>query len=402
VTKTKQQKRWRRTMDQRTLTGLLPRRALLAAGAVMAMATLPAMAQEPLKVGMSGPFSGGLSLLGQSVRDGVEVAFAEMNERGGVDGRKLQFIAEDDGYEPMRTIASARKLVEQDKVIALLAVTGTAPSAALLPFVTESKTPMLFPYAFSHSLTTPLNHDVFTTLPEVRVQMVVLANYILKDLRHTKVAAIYQNDDFGQDAVAGLVERFDRDKMSLVKLPFDRGTTSFSGVVAQAKAAGVEHVVFLGIPKDAALVMREANNLGWKPQFSGHNALGDPQTFQLAGPLAEGAIAIAVMEPLDSDKPAVKAFIAAQQKYKPNTKPTTYSMHGYQAGKLLAEAIKRSGGKTDEASIVSALESMKNYDTGLMAPLTFAPDRHAGSMAGAIMKAEGGKWKIISDWLAAN
>lgn len=389
-------------MDQRTLTGLLPRRALLAAGAVMAMATLPAMAQEPLKVGMSGPFSGGLSLLGQSVRDGVEVAFAEMNERGGVDGRKLQFIAEDDGYEPMRTIASARKLVEQDKVIALLAVTGTAPSAALLPFVTESKTPMLFPYAFSHSLTTPLNHDVFTTLPEVRVQMVVLANYILKDLRHTKVAAIYQNDDFGQDAVAGLVERFDRDKMSLVKLPFDRGTTSFSGVVAQAKAAGVEHVVFLGIPKDAALVMREANNLGWKPQFSGHNALGDPQTFQLAGPLAEGAIAIAVMEPLDSDKPAVKAFIAAQQKYKPNTKPTTYSMHGYQAGKLLAEAIKRSGGKTDEASIVSALESMKNYDTGLMAPLTFAPDRHAGSMAGAIMKAEGGKWKIISDWLAAN
>lgn len=389
-------------MDKRTLTGLLPRRAILAAGALIVMATLPASAQEPLKVGMSGPFSGGLSLLGQSVRDGVEVAFAEINEQGGVGGRKLQFIAEDDGYEPMRTIASARKLVEQDKVVALLAVTGTAPSAALLPFVTESKTPMLFPYAFSHSLTTPLNRDVFTTLPEVRAQMMVLANYILKDLKQTKIAAIYQNDDFGQDAVAGLVERFDRDKMPLVKLPFDRGTTNFSGVVAQAKAAGVEHVVFLGIPKDAALVMREANNLGWKPQFSGHNALGDPQTFQLAGPLAEGAIAIAVMEPLDSDKPAVKAFLAAQQKYKPNTKPTTYSMHGYQAGKLLAEAIKRSGGKTDEASIVNALETMKNYDTGLMAPLTFATDRHAGSMAGAIMKAEGGKWKIISDWLAAN
>jgi branched-chain amino acid transport system substrate-binding protein len=389
-------------MRERTLTRLLPRRAILAASAVIVMAALPASAQEPLKVGMSGPFSGGLSLLGLSVRDGVDVAFAEINEQGGVGGRKLQFIAEDDNYEPMRTIASARKLVEQDKVVALLAVTGTAPSAALLPFVTESKTPMLFPYAFSHSLTTPLNRDVFTTLPEVRVQMMVLANYILKDLKQTKVAAIYQNDDFGQDAVAGLDERFGRDKMPLVKLPFDRGTTNFSGVVAQAKAAGVEHVVFLGIPKDAALVMREANNLGWKPQFSGHNALGDPQTFQLAGPLAEGAIAIAVMEPLDSDKPAVKAFIAAQQKYKPNTKPTTYSMHGYQAGKLLAEALKRSGGKTDEASIVSALETMKNYDTGLMAPLTFAADRHAGSMAGAIMKAEGGKWRIISDWLAAN
>jgi branched-chain amino acid transport system substrate-binding protein len=399
---TKQQKAEETTMYQNTLTRLLPRRAIFIAAASLVIATLPASAQEPIKVGMSGPFSGGLSLLGQSVRDGVEVAFAEINDQGGIGGRKLQFIAEDDGYEPMRTIASARKLVEQDKVVALLAVTGTAPSAALLPFVGESKTPMLFPYAFSHSLTTPVKRDVFTTLPEVRVQMLVLANYILKDLKQTKVAAIYQNDDFGQDAVAGLDERFGRDKVPLVKLPFDRGTTNFSGVVAQAKEAGVEHVVFLGIPKDAALVMREANNLGWKPQFSGHNALGDPQTFQLAGPLAEGAIAIAVMEPLDSDKPAVKTFIAAQQKYKPSTKPTTYSMHGYQSGKIFAEVLKRTGGKTDEASIVSALEALKGFDTGLMAPISFSPDQHAGSLSGAIMKAEGGKWKIISGWLAAN
>jgi ABC-type branched-subunit amino acid transport system substrate-binding protein len=386
-------------MYKKMLAGLF---AVLAAGTAVMVMVLPARAQEPVKVGMSGPFSGGLSLLGQSVRDGVEVAFSEINDAGGVGGRKLQLIAEDDAYEPMRTIASARKLVEQDKVVALLAVTGTAPSAALLPFIKESKTPMLFPYAFAHALTTPLNRDVFTTLPEVRVQMMVLANYILKDLKHTRIAAIFQNDDFGQDAVAGLDERFGRDKIPLTKLPFDRGTTNFSGVVAQAKAAGVEHVVFLGIPKDAALVMREANNLGWKPQFSGHNALGDPQTFQLAGPLAEGAIAVAVMEPLDSEKPAVKAFIAAQQKYKPNTKPTTYSMHAYQAGKLFAEALKRSGGKTDEASIVSALEGMKAYDTGLMAPLTFSADQHAGALAGAIMKAEGGKWKIVSGWLGAN
>jgi branched-chain amino acid transport system substrate-binding protein len=390
------------TMQKCTLTRLLSRRIILTAGAALAFAALPAAAQDTIKVGMSGPFSGGLSLLGQSVRDGVEVAFAEINDQGGTAGRKLQFIAEDDGYEPMRTIASSRKRVEQDKVVALLAVTGTAPSAALLPFVNESKTPMLFPYAFAHVLTTPVKRDVFTTLPEVRVQMLVLANYILKTLKQTKVAAIYQNDDFGQDAVAGLDERFGRDKIALVKLPFDRGTTNFSGVVAQAKAAGVEHVVFLGIPKDAALVMREANNLGWKPQFSGHNALGDPQTFQLAGPLAEGAIAIAVMEPLDSEKPAVKAFIAAQLKYKPNTKPTTYSMHGYQSGKIFAEVLKRSGGKTDEASIVSALESMKGFDTGLMAPLTFSATQHAGALSGAIMKAQGGKWKIITDWLNAD
>src|SRR5258707_15434436 len=120
-------------MYQNTLTRLLPRRAMLIAGAAIAIATLPASAQEPIKVGMSGPFSGGLSLLGQSVRDGVEVAFGEINDQGGVNGRKLQFIAEDDGYEPMRTIASARKLVEQDKAAALLAVTGPPPPPGPVP-----------------------------------------------------------------------------------------------------------------------------------------------------------------------------------------------------------------------------------------------------------------------------
>ena len=118
-------------MRQANSGRLLPRRVILAAGAMLALTVLPVRAEDPVKVGMSGPFSGGLSLLGQSVRDGVEVAFGEINDQGGVNGRKLQFIAEDDGYEPMRTIASARKLVEQDKVAALLAVTGTAPSAAL-------------------------------------------------------------------------------------------------------------------------------------------------------------------------------------------------------------------------------------------------------------------------------
>ena len=379
----------------------LTRRAALLASALLALRATPVFAEATVKVGLTGPFSGGLSLLGQSVRDGVGVAFAEINDAGGLGGAKLELIAEDDGYEPMRTIASARKLVEQDKVVALVAPIGTAPLAALIPFVTESKVPLLFPYAFSHSLTTPVHRDIFTTLPEVRVQMLVLADYILNELKQKRIAAIYQNDDFGQDAVAGLEERFGRANVPLVKLPFDRGTTNFSGVVAQARAAGVEHVVFLGIPKDAALVLREMNNLGWKPQFSGHNALGDRQTFHLAGPLIEGAIAVAVMEPLDSDKPAVKAFLAAQKKYKPGVAPTTYSMHGFLAGKLFAEVLKRTGGKTDEASIVAALENMKDYDTGLMAPLTYSSDRHAGALAGAIMKAENGKWKIITGWLTA-
>ncbi len=374
--------------------------AALALGAGALLVAPAARAQDAIKVGFTGPLSGGLSLLGQGVRDGIETFFAEANAAGGVGGRKLQLIAEDDAYEPMRSIAAARKLVEQDKVVALLAPTGTAQTAALIPFVTEAKTPLLFPYGFSKALTNPTKRYVFATLPEVRVQMLLLGDYILKTLKQSKVAAIYQNDDFGQDAVAGLEERFGRDGVKITKLPFDRGTTNFSGVVAQAKDAGVEHVVFLGIPKDAALVLREQAKLGWKPQFSGHNALGDPQSFQLSGNLIEGAIAVAVMEPLDSDKPAVKDFIAAQKKFMPRTQPTTYSMHGYAAGKLFAEALKRANGKTDPDAIVAALEGMRDFQTGFMGPTAFTPEQHAGNLSGAFMKAERGKWNVITEWVA--
>ena len=385
--------------------GPLPARAAFAAFATAAALCAPAasFAADPVKIGYTGPLSGSLSLLGQGVRDGIDVYVQYINDQGGVNGRKIEFIAEDDGYEPMRTLAAAKKLSEQDKVIALVSPAGTPNVTAMIGYSQERKMPIIAPYAFSHALTAPTKRYVFTTLPEVRLQADVLGGYIVNQLKQTKIAAIYQNDDFGQDAVAGLDERLKKSNIALIKLPFDRGSTNFSGVVAQAREAGAEDVVFLGIPRDAALVMKEANKMGWKPQFSGHSALGDPQTFTLAGaPLVEGAIAVAVMEPLDSKKPQVAEFIARQNKYLPKTSPTTYSMHGYNAAELFVEALKRVQGEPTGDKIVAALESIKGFDTGLMGPITFSPDQHAGSQSVSFMRAKDGKWSIVTEWVKAN
>jgi branched-chain amino acid transport system substrate-binding protein len=380
-------------------------RNAFAAFAALAALCAPAASfgADPVRIGYTGPLSGSLSLLGQGVRDGIDVYVQYINDQGGVNGRKIEFIAEDDGYEPMRTLAAAKKLSEQDKVIALVSPAGTPNVTAMIGYSQERKMPIIAPYAFSHALTTPTKRYVFTTLPEVRLQADVLGGYLINQLKQTKIAAIYQNDDFGQDAVAGLDERMKKSNVALTKLPFDRGSTNFSGVVAQAREAGAEDVIFLGIPRDAALVMKEANKMGWKPQFSGHSALGDPQTFALAGaPLVEGAIAVAVMEPLDSKKPQVAEFIARQNKYLPKTSPTTYSMHGYNAAELFVEALKRVQGEPTGDKIVAALESIKGFDTGLMGPITFSPDQHAGSQSVSFMRAKDGKWGIVTEWVKAN
>lgn len=380
------------------------RRALAAIGCTLTLfASAGAALAADVKIGYTGPLSGSLSLLGQGVRDGIQVYVSYINDQGGVNGRKIQFIAEDDAYEPMRTLAAVKKLSEQDNILALVSPAGTPNVTAMIGYSQERKLPIIAPYAFSHALTTPVKRYVFTTLPEVRLQASVLGDYLVNQLKHTKIAAIYQNDDFGQDAVAGLDERLKKSGVTLTKLPFDRGSTNFSGVVAQARQSGAEDVVFLGIPRDAALVMKEANKMGWKPQFSGHNALGDPQTFTLAGQaLVEGAIAVAVMEPLDSKKPQVAEFLARQAKYLPHSSPTTYSMHGYNAARVFVEALKRVQGEPTGDKLVTALESIKGLDTGLMGPISFSPEQHAGSEAVSFMRAKDGKWTIVTDWVKAN
>lgn len=142
--------------------------------------------------------------------------------------------------------------------------------------------------------------------------------------------------------------------------------------------------------------------MGWKPQFSGHNALGDPQTFTLAGTnLVEGAIAVAVMEPLESAKPEVAQFLERQKKYMPKTTPTTYSMHGYNAAQIFVEAMKRIQGTPTSEKIVAELEKINGLNTGLMAPVTFTPNQRAGSLAAAFMRAKGGKWVIDTPWMEA-
>jgi branched-chain amino acid transport system substrate-binding protein len=372
------------------------------AGAAALTAASASWAAETIKLGTTGPLSGSLSLLGQGVRDGIETYVNYVNDQGGVNGRKIELIAEDDAYDPMRAVASAKKLVEQNGVIGLISPVGTPSNAAMVPYVQEKKIPLFGPYAFSHTLTTPNKRYVFTTLPEVRIQASVLADYLTSTLKHTKIAVIYQNDDFGQDAVIGFEDRLKKANVPVTKLPFDRGSTNFSGVVAQARQSGAEDVVFFGIPRDAALIMKEANKMGWKPQFSGHNALGDPQTFTLAGAaLVEGAIAVAVMEPLESAKPEVAQFLERQKKYMPKTTPTTYSMHGYNATQIFVEAIKRVQGTPTSEKIVAELEKVKGLNTGLMAPVTFTPDQHAGSLAAAFMRAKGGKWLIDTPWMEA-
>ena len=382
---------------------MAPARNVLA-GLVAAIGLMAATAAgaADIKLGTTGPLSGSLSLLGQGVRDGVETYINFVNDQGGVNGRKIELIAEDDGYDPMRAVASAKKLIEQDRVIGLISPVGTPSNAAMVPYVQEKKVPLFAPYAFSHTLTNPTKRYVFTTLPEVRIQAAVLADYLANTLKRSKIAVIYQNDDFGQDAVLGFEERLKKINVPVTKLPFDRGSTNFSGVVAQARQSGAEDVVFFGIPRDAALIMKEANKMGWKPQFSGHNALGDPQTFTLAGAsLVEGAIAVAVMEPLDSAKPEVAQFVAHQKKYMPKTTPTTYSMHGYNAAQIFVEAIKRVQGEPTSEKIVAELEKLKGMNTGLMAPVTFSTDQHAGSLAAAFMRAKSGKWVIDTPWVEA-
>ncbi len=164
-------------------------------GAAALMTASASLAAETIKLGTTGPLSSSLSLLGQGVRDDIETYIKFVNEQGGLNGLQIELISEDDGYDPMSAVASAKKLIEENGVIGLILPVGTPSNAAMVPYVQEKKVALFAPYAFSHTLTTSTKGYVFTTLPEVRIQASVLADYLTNTLKHTKIAAIYQNDD---------------------------------------------------------------------------------------------------------------------------------------------------------------------------------------------------------------
>jgi branched-chain amino acid transport system substrate-binding protein len=354
-------------------------------------------------IGCSNSFSGPLAFTGeQATRFGVDLYVRAVNDAGGVHGRKIRTVYYDDGYRPQDAAANTKKLVDQDKIFAVIAPQGTPPVVATLEYLEESKVPLLFP--FQGSPVTRGRKYVFSGMTLYDRQSRMMIDYLAGTRNLKSFAALYQDDEYGKAFLTAFEKDLARHKLKLgAAESVKRGVTDVSAQIAKLQAAKPEVTFLVLTPGPGAQALKERQKIGWTDTVMvSSGPLTDERYLALAGDAAEGVEGLSLWpDPLTSGLRGVKAYREAMQKHFPKNEVNRYSLSGYFAAMLFAEGAKRAGRALTRDGLVTALEGIKGWDSGILPPITIGAD-HETQRQGFWVKVEKGRFKQLTDWLKAD
>ena len=372
----------------------------------------PGITDSSIKIGSSYPFSGPASAY-SSIPKALTGYFKKVNEAGGVNGRKIEFITYDDGYEPQRALTNARKLVEQDKVFALFNPLGTANNLAIRDYLNQRKVPQLFVATGATIFGSDHAKYPYTTgfQPTYRTESKVYAQYLKQEKPSAKVAVLYQNDGFGKDLLGAFTEGVKGSGVTIVAQESYEPTDPT--VAPQVKKlAGSRADVFLDIttPKAGAQAIAAVAQSGWKPLHILNNvsaskaAVIKPVGYQYAQGILTAAYLKVAEDPQWASDEAMKAYRTDIAKYAPDADPLdTYSIYGWVVGETLVETLKKISAPTRQA----LLDSAHNLD---IAPALLLPGitvKTSGESdpypieAMQVSRFEGEDWKLVGEVIQA-
>ena len=323
----------------------------------------PGITDTTIKIGSSYPFSGPASAY-SAIPKSLNGYFKKVNEAGGVNGRKIEFVTYDDGYEPQRALTNARRLVEQDKVFALFNPLGTANNIAMRDYLNQKKVPQLFVATGATVFGADQAKFPYTTgwQPTYVTEAKVYAQYLKQTKPDAKVAVLLQNDGFGKDLLGGFTEGIKGSGVSVVAQetyePTDPTVAPQVKKLASSKAD-----VFLDIstPKAGAQAIAAAAQSGWKPLHILNTVAASkaqvlkPVGFQYAQGIVTASYFKAADDPQWANDEAVKTFLTELKKYAPDADPADpYSVYGWIAGETMVQALTKMTAPTRSALMDAA------------------------------------------------
>ncbi len=369
------------------------------------LSAVPAAAQQGVSdteivIGSSNSFSGPLAFTGEQItKFGVDLYFRVVNDAGGIHGRKIRTVYYDDGYRPQDAVANTKKLVEQDRVFAIIIPQGSPPVVATLDYLEENKVPMLFPYQSSPVTRGKRYVLQGMTLSDRSSKMMI--DYLAGPRKLKKFAALYQDDEYGKSYLTAFEKDLARFGLKLVAAEsVKRGVTDVSAQIAKLQAAKPEVTFLVLVPGPAAQALKERQKIGWTDTLMvSTGPLTDERYLALAADAAEGVEGLSLWpDPVTSDLPGVRLYREHMQRYFPKNEPNRYSIAGYFAALLFTEGAKRAGRNLTRESLMAALESVKGFESGILPPTTIGPD-HETQKQGFWVRVENGRFKQLTDWL---
>ena len=354
-----------------------------------------------IKVGSHMDLSGVIAYWGNNLRMGMQSHFKDVNAQGGVHGRKVDFIVEDDQYKPPLSIAAAKKLISKDKIFAFVGPMGAQQAGATMKLAIDRNIPFICPMSDAAIFYKPLKRQVFALFMPYYDQGAVMVDYAIETLNAKKIGVIYQEDDVGLGGKNGAEAQLKKYKKKLgISVPFKRGTKDFSSQVLKLRESGVDLVIIASIIAEPAAIIKEAAKLGWKPQFMCQSSTGtNPYFIKMAGPACEGTIVATQALLPDSSKPGVVKYREVLKAHFPDAKPEFMNQVGYMVAVVFTEALRIVGRDLTREKLIEGMEKIKDFDAGMYPPITFSSTNHLGTDACFLAKVEGEKFVKVTDYL---
>jgi len=361
---------------------------------------------DTVKLGALLGLSGRAAVLGKNLGAALEAYFAWVNDTGGIHGRKIQLLIEDNGWEPSIALGAAKKLISQDNVLAFVNSFGTAPTHGLFNFIESEKVPTL-PYSYSRTMVDPLKRYLFNFLASYYSQGIGGVNFVYSNFKNKspKIGLITVEGDAGDDIIAGAKAAAENHGFKLAAVQqFPQNAVDYSSQVLNLKRANVDFVFFAGSPTQNATILNEIEKLGWNPKYIMNDPAYSPKLLKLA-PTVNGAYWIKVMYDYNEDISSIQNVRKLTEKYS-DFKPTAVAyLVGWTCAEIMTAGLKKAGRDLTLESFMKSLESLKDEPMSAIGPVTFSPTSHSAGDTYRIVQIDPNEksgFKSILDWQKAS
>ncbi|MEN3348605.1 MAG: branched-chain amino acid transport system substrate-binding protein [Bradyrhizobium sp.] len=377
---------------------------LAALAATPVRAETAGVTESEIKIGATFPFSGPASPL-SNVGRGLIAYVNSINDRGGINGRKINLITYDDAYTPPKAVEQARKLIESDEVALMFSQLGTPGIGATIKYITAKKVPHLFVVSGATKFTNFAEFPMTTTgLPSYNTEGKIYAKYIAQTAPDAKIAILYQNDDLGRDFVTAFKEALKADfDRKVVTSPYEVTEPTIDSRVVQLKASGAQAFLIAGTPKFAAQAIKKASEIGWTPlTIVNYVSSSVSSTIVPAG--ADKAVGVVVAtiakDPNDkkwADDSGIKWYRAHFEKYLPGADigDSNY-LFGTQQGQILEQVLKQCGDDLSRENIVRQARNIKGLSLPTLMPgitINTGPDNSMAYTQLQLQRWTGSSWE---------
>jgi len=367
---------------------------LFGATAVQAADPVRGVTDTEIIIGTITDLSGVTAVQGVNNSDAVRMAFDEANAKGGIHGRKIKYIVEDNQYQVPRAVQAMNKLLNSDNIFFTIDDGGTPMNDANMPTQFAKNVPNMFPLTSARSMYEPYNRLKFAQFASYYDQMRSAVKYFAEKKGRKNFCVMYQDSDFGKDVLAGVVAQTEAMGTKVVATTAHRPTdTDFNGNVNKLKDSGCDVIMLGTIVPDTNIIVQTVRKLGWDVDLVGQFAAYDTAVAGLPGGATEGFFCMtpALYAYPDDPRPDVQAF-AKKYKERYGRDPNFHGEVGYTAAQMVLIGLDRAGKDLNVDSFIKAMESIHNYKDIFGSELSFGPDQHHGSTRSFLTVVKNGRW----------